>query len=103
MNLKTLVAKLKSDWQDIEANFEVGEEIYHEIATANSGVIDPATWVTNAAKAMVDNESKLPLSWRNSKLEGAIINFCTKLETGILPAEIEVIVKEVLLAGTVKV
>ena len=101
MFLTELIDSLKKDWQTVKADISVGAKMYEEIKAANAGVTDPAEWVTNAAKAIVTNESQLPESWRGTNLEKAVIKFCTKLETGVVESEVETIVKEVIAAVAV--
>lgn len=96
MTLHSIWTSLKEDWEIIKIDIAGGETIIAEVRDANVGVTDPAEWVTNAAKAIVANETKLPSSWQGVNLEKAVIKFLTKLESGVTEAEVEGIVKTVI-------
>jgi hypothetical protein len=96
-----VIADVKKDVAEVKLFIADGKVIYNQIADANAGITDPAQIVTNAAKVIVANQSELPSSWQGTRLEKAVMNFCTWLETGVPESDIEIIVKDILAALSV--
>ena len=96
-----VISDVKKDVAEVKLFLADGKVIYNQITDANAGITDPAQIVTNAAKVIVANQSELPSSWQGTRLEKAVINFCTWLETGVPEADVETIVKDILAAANV--